>query len=59
MKSIKNHLNKIAEKRITSNKDFWSIVKPFFNKCFTDSTDITLKLDQKNSNSESKTGRKF
>ena len=31
-KTIKNHLNKITEKGITSDKDFWNSAKPFFNK---------------------------
>ena len=31
-KSIKNHLRKITEKGITTNKDFWNFIKPFFNK---------------------------
>ena len=34
-KSIKNHLKKITEKGITTNKDFWNFVKPFLtNKGF-------------------------
>ena len=45
-KSIKNHLNRITEKGVTSSKNFWNFVKPFLrNKGFIHSTDITLKLD--------------
>ena len=47
-KSIKNHLKKITEKGITTNKDFWNFVKSFLtNKGFIDSTDITSKLGNK------------
>ena len=47
-KCIKNHLNQITEKGITSNKDFWNFVTSFLtNKVFVDSIDITLKLDNK------------
>ena len=27
--STKNHLKKITQKRVTSNKEFWNFVKPF------------------------------
>ena len=47
-KTIKNHLNKITEKGTTPNKDLWNFVKLFLtNKGFIESTDITLKLDNK------------
>ena len=59
-KSIKNHLKKITEKGITTNKDFWNFVKPFLtNKSFIDSTDITLKLDNKIITEETKLVKSF
>ena len=47
-KTVKNHRNKITEKGTTTNKGFWNVVKLFLtNKGFIESTDITLKLDNK------------
>ena len=41
---IKQHLAKIIEKGITTNKEFWNFIKPFLtNKGFSKNNDITLK----------------
>ena len=41
---IKQHLAKITEKGITTNKEFWNFIKPFLtNKGFSKNNDITLK----------------
>ena len=41
---IKQHLAKITEKGITTNKEFWYFIKPFLtNKGFSKNNDITLK----------------
>ena len=59
-KSFGNHLNKITEKGITTNKDFCNFVKAFLtNKSFKDSTDITLKLDNKIITEETKLVESF
>ena len=59
-KSIKNHLNNITEKEMTANKDFQNFVKPLLtNKGFINSTDITLKLDNKVITEETKLVESF
>ena len=41
---IKQHLAKITEKGITTNKELWNFIKPFLtNKEFSKNNDITLK----------------
>ena len=43
MKSIKKYMDKISEKGIQSNKNFWNFIKPFMaNKGMIASNDITL-----------------
>ena len=46
---MKNHLNEITGKRISSNNlKIWNFAIPFLtDKGFIDTTDITLKLDNK------------
>ena len=41
---IKQHLAKITEKGMTTDKEFWNFIKPFLtNKGFSKNDDITLK----------------
>ena len=41
---IKQHLAKVTEKGITTNKEFWNFIKTFLtNKRFSKNNDITLK----------------
>ena len=41
---IKQHLTKVTEKGITTNKEFWNFIKTFLtNKRFSKNNDITLK----------------
>ena len=52
---IKQHLAKITEKGITTNKEFWDFIKPFLtNKRFSKNNDITLKNEKETITDEKK-----
>ena len=47
-KSIRNYFNKIANRNIVTNRNFWKIIKPFLsNKGHLENVDIMLSHNNK------------
>ena len=59
-KNIKSFLNKVSERGITTNKNFWTFIKPFLtNKGFLENNDITLIEENKVITSEEELAKTF
>ena len=58
--SIKDHIKKVTDKGINSNKDFWSFIKPFItNKRHISNNDNTIIEGNKVISDESELAKKF
>ena len=59
-KSIRNHFNKIANKKVVTNRNFWKIIKPFLtNKGYLENAEIMLIQDRKRISNENELVKVF